>query len=99
MLVVDARLWPNGDLGSSDTLGRIAIAEIARSAGGDFGDYLAVGLDRDGFAVDAVLLRRRRVMAGWRDLLWAVLDGGQGEQTPLTDPRVAKVASRASLTQ
>lgn len=98
MMVIDANLWPGGDFGSSDTLGRVAIAQIARSPGGDFADYLAVSLDRDGSAVDAVLLRHRHVMAGWRDLLWAVLDGGQGEQMPLADPRVVKIVDRVALT-
>ncbi|KRF20120.1 hypothetical protein ASG90_19390 [Nocardioides sp. Soil797] len=89
MLVIDAAMWPGGDSASSETVG-----QVSRSAGGDFADYLVVHVDANGQATSALMLRRRHVMAGWRDLLWAALDGEAAEPVAVDDPQVVKVTAR-----
>lgn len=93
VLVLDAHLWPNGDATAAESLGRIAIGRVALSTGGDFGDYLVVNLDAANEVVSARLLLRRSVIAGWRDLLWAALDGGESEPVAPDDSRVTKVVA------
>lgn len=94
MLVIDAAIWPGGDSTGSETVGRIAIGQVSMSAGGDFADYLVVHVDANGEATSALMLRRRHVMAGWRDLLWAALDGEGGTPVVVDDPQVVKITAR-----
>lgn len=94
MLVIDAAMWPRGDSADSESIGRIAIGQVSSSAGGDYADYLVVHCDGSGQATEALLLRRRHVMAGWRDLLWTALDGAASEPVALDDPRVARIADK-----
>lgn len=94
MLVIDAAVWPGGESSGTEGLGRIAIGRVATSAGGDYANYLVVHLDAQGDVTKASLLRRRHVMAGWQDLLWAALDGEGAEPVPLDDPRVTNVADK-----
>ncbi|UAL29904.1 hypothetical protein K8W59_19640 [Nocardioides rotundus] len=91
MLVIDAAMWPGGDPTESETVGQIVIGQVARSAGGDFADYLVVHVEANLCATSALMLQRRHVMAGWRDLLWAALDGEGATPVEVDDPRVAKV--------
>lgn len=69
MLVIDAAMWPSGESAESESLGRIAIAQVSMSAGGDYADYVVVHVDGNGQTTEALMLRRRHVMAGWKDLL------------------------------
>lgn len=94
MLVIDAAMWPGGDPAGSETIGQIVIGQVARSAGGDFADYLVVHVDASRSATSALMLQRRHVMAGWRDLLWAALDGDGATPVEVDDPRVAKVTAK-----
>lgn len=94
MLVIDAAMWPAGDPAASETVGQIVIGQVARSAGGDFADYLVVHVDANRSATSALMLKRRHVMAGWRDLLWAALDGEAAEPVAIDDPRVAKITAK-----
>ncbi|QYJ04177.1 hypothetical protein KUV85_00410 [Nocardioides panacisoli] len=75
-------------------LGRIAIGQVARSTGGDYADYVVVRLDTDGRASKASMLGRRSVMASWRDLLWAALDGEGAEPVAIDDPKVVKIIAK-----
>lgn len=94
MLVIDAAMWPSGDSTWPETVGRIAIGQVSRSAGGDFANYLVVHVDPNGQATSALMLRRRHVMAGWRDLLWAALDGEDAAPVEVDDPQVVKVTAK-----
>lgn len=93
MLVIDAAMWPGGDPAGSETVGQIVIGQLARSAGGDFADYLVVHVDANQNATSALMLKRRHVMAGWRDLLWAALDGDGATPIDVDDPRVTKITA------
>lgn len=67
---------------------------MARSAGGDFADYLVVQVDATRTVTSALMLQRRHVMAGWCDLLWAALDRDGATPVEVDDPRVAKISAK-----
>lgn len=94
MLVINAAMWPSGDAQAAGAIGRIAIGRVGASVGGDYADYLVVYTNGNGDPTRALLLRRRHVMAGWQDLLWAALDGEGSEQVPVDDPRVITVVAK-----
>lgn len=84
---------PSGDSAGAETIGRIAIRQVALSAGGDYADYLVVHVDAGGQVTSALMVRRRHVMAGWHDLLWAALDGEGSESVAVDNPQVTKIAA------
>ncbi|UAL29880.1 hypothetical protein K8W59_19520 [Nocardioides rotundus] len=94
MLVIDAAVWPSGKSAGSESIGRIAIGQVSVSAGGDYADYLVAEIDGSGQTTRARVLRRRHVMAGWRDLLWAALDGDAAEPVAVDDPQVARIVAK-----
>lgn len=96
MLVIDATIWDNGDPERKQHLGRLGIARISTSAGGDWTDHLYVLVApattiQEGGVRESGIVRRHSYQAGWQDLVTRCLEGGD-EAAAADDPLVARIA-------